>query len=221
MGESNKGLKVLIIGGTGLVGKAIVSQLIHDDRVAEIHSFSRRNIYLAHPKLHQHLVDFEHINGWSDQLDGDVFFSAMGTTRSAAGSKEAQYRVDFDYQLECAKAAKQNGVTRYVLISSIGADPTSSFFYLKMKGALERSVRELGFQSAHILRPATLTGLRETPRTMEKIFEPVTRLLSKLPFLKAQRPISGDQVAEAAIFFAMQGNPGCHVHESLELFNPR
>jgi uncharacterized protein YbjT (DUF2867 family) len=220
MMQENKGLKILVIGGTGLVGKAIVMQLIHDERVSEIHSFSRRNIYLSHPKLTQHLVDFEHIDTWSEQLTGDVLFSAMGTTRSDAGSKEAQRRVDYDYQFQCAQAAAGNGVARYVLVSSIGADPSSSFFYLKMKGELDRAVHELGFQSAHILRPATLTGLRETPRTMEKFFEPVTRLLSKLPFLKAQRPISGEQVANAAIFFAMQAKPGYHVHESLELFDP-
>src|SRR5438045_2641104 len=82
-----------------------------------------------------------------------LFLSALGTTRAAAGSVQAQRAIDIDLNLALAKAAKDAGATTYVLVSSGGASAKSMLPYLRMKGELEEMVRDVGFQHLVILRP--------------------------------------------------------------------
>jgi hypothetical protein len=99
---------------------------------------------------------------WPSQFPASVnaYFSALGTTRSAAGGFEQQWKIDFDLNLELAKAAKAKGVQTYVLISSNGASASSRFGYMKMKGQLEDEVAKLGFDHCVILRPGLIVGKR-------------------------------------------------------------
>jgi len=126
-------MKALIIGGTGATGKDLVSLLLQDDTISEVHSFVRKTPSLVHPKLRSHVVDFEQPDTWTELLHGDVAFSCLGTTLAQAGSKEAQWRVDYDYQWQFAERCRQNGVPAFVLISAAQADAKSSMFYNKMK----------------------------------------------------------------------------------------
>ena len=95
-------MKALIIGGTGATGKDLVSLLLEDDTISEVHSFVRRAPSSAHPKLKSHVVDFEQPDTWAELLRGDIAFSCLGTTLAQAGSEEAQWRVDYDYQWQFA-----------------------------------------------------------------------------------------------------------------------
>ena len=78
-----------------------------------------------------------------------------------AGSKEAQYKVDYTYQYEVAKAAAENGVKKYFLVSSAGANYKSSNFYLRTKGSLDEKVQQLSFEQICIFRPSILVGLKK------------------------------------------------------------
>ena len=89
-------MKALIIGATGATGKDLVTQLLADDTYSEVHCFVRKPLALSHPKLHDHVVNFDTPEAWADLLHGDVAFSCLGTTLAVAGSKEAQWRVDYD-----------------------------------------------------------------------------------------------------------------------------
>ena len=97
----------LIIGATGLVGNELLELLCSDPRFGEVKTFGRRKPALDHEKHQAFEVDFEDIGSWSSHLHGDVLFSTLGTTIKAAGSQEAQYRIDFPYQYETAKAAAE------------------------------------------------------------------------------------------------------------------
>ena len=44
----------------------------------------------------------------TDQLVGDVLFSALGTTIKAAGSQDAQWKVDYTYQYNAARALRSS-----------------------------------------------------------------------------------------------------------------
>ena len=132
--------KALVIGATGAVGKDLVEQLLKDDAFGSVTVFVRRPFAVEDPKLTVHVIDFDHPEPWKDLLHGDVLFSCLGTTIKAAGSQEAQWKVDYTYQYEVAKAARENGVGTYALVSSIGANPKSKIFYSRMIGALEEAV---------------------------------------------------------------------------------
>ena len=149
-------MKALIIGSTGATGTELTKQLIEQEEFTEVHVFVRNAPTINHPKLNVHKVDFNEISSWSDQLTGDVLFLTMGTTLKTAGSKEAQYKVDVTYQYETAKAAANNNLPKLILVSSIGANQNSIFFYPKIKGELEEMVKKLNFKSIYILRPPVL-----------------------------------------------------------------
>jgi uncharacterized protein YbjT (DUF2867 family) len=191
------GKSALIIGATGLVGKALLHQLLDDAEYASVTIFVRRAIATEHPKLKVHTIDFSKPQTWSDWVQGDVLFSSLGTTRSQAGGVAAQRVVDYDYQYKFAQLAAANGVKSYVLISSIGANANASNAYLKMKGELDRDVKRLGFPQTYILRPGPLSGPRENHRAMEGISIGLLGFFNGLGLLKKYRPISDQQVALA------------------------
>ena len=149
-------MKALVLGATGAIGKDLVEQLIHDDTFDRVDIFVRREVKIPSAKLVAHVVDFDHPELWADKLTGDVLFSTLGTTIRAAGSQDAQWKVDYTYQYNAAKVARENSVPVYVLVSSVGANAKSKVFYTKMKGALDDAVQKLGFPACFILRPPSL-----------------------------------------------------------------
>ena len=181
-------MKALIIGATGATGKDLVTQLLADDTYSQVHCFVRKPLTLTHPKLHAHVVDFENPEAWADLLRGDVAFSCLGTTLAVAGSKEAQWRVDYDYQYTFAKHCHQNGVPTFVLISAAGAKAPSKLFYNRMKGQLEDAVKALGFPSLLLFQPSILIR-SNSDRGGENFTIKVIAFLNKLGLFKRYRPM--------------------------------
>ena len=195
----------IVIGATGLVGSQLVQQLLADDRFEKVTIFVRRARGLTHSKLDEQLVDFNQLDQWKEQIQGDVLFSTMGTTLKKAGSKQAQFKIDYTYQYEVAEAATQNGVRNFVLISSAGANPESRVFYSRMKGELDEAVQKLNFRKITILRPSILDGDRKEKRTMEQISLKISRWITHFVFRK-YRPIKDETVARAMIHVALNEN---------------
>lgn len=189
----------IIIGATGLVGSHILQLLLSDERYSKVLVFHRRSTGVSHPKLTEHIINFDAIEDWKELLVGDELYSALGTTIKQAGSQEAQWTIDYDYQYEVAKSAAQNKVGAYALVSSIGATSETRNFYLKMKGELDEEVQELGFKKTLIIRPSFLKGERKESRFWETIGITAAELFTKMPGLKKYKPIHANQVAEAMI----------------------
>ncbi|MBO6522892.1 MAG: NAD(P)H-binding protein [Balneolaceae bacterium] len=189
----------IIIGATGLVGSHILQLLLSDERYSKVLVFHRRSTGVSHPKLTEHIINFDAIEDWKELLVGNELYSALGTTIKQAGSQEAQWTIDYDYQFEVAKAAAQIGVESYALVSSIGATAETGNFYLKMKGQLDEEVQELGFKKTLIVRPSFLKGERIESRFLEKIGITAAELFTKIPGLKKYKPIHAKQVAQALI----------------------
>lgn len=202
-------MKAIVIGATGLVGSCIVKELLLRP-VREILVFTRRPLPFTSPAIVNRVVDFNKINEWAHEIQGDVLFSALGTTLKAAGSKDAQYKVDHDFQYEIARAAQKNLVSKYVLISSVNADSKSKFFYLRMKGELDEKILNLNIGSVSILRPGPLKGHREKQRLNEIIS---TKILDVLPVPASMRPVDATQVASIAVKCAMEDHIGKRILE--------
>ena len=181
-------MKALIIGATGATGKDLVTQLLADDTYNEVHCFVRKPLALTHPKLHAHVVNFETPEAWADLLHGDVAFSCLGTTLAVAGSKEAQWRVDYDYQYAFAQQCKANGVPTFVLVSAAGATAQSKMFYNCMKGQLEDAVKALGFPSLLIFQPSILIR-SNSDRGAENFSVKAIHFLNKIGLFKRYRPM--------------------------------
>ena len=195
----------IIIGATGLVGNKLLQQLLADETFATVKIFVRKATGINHPKLEEHIINFDELAVVKSQVTGDVLFSCLGTTLKQAGSKDKQFKVDFTYQYQFAQAASENKVPGYVLISSASADASSMLFYTKIKGQLEDAVKKLDFDKTIIIQPSVLEGDRDDERMGEKMGATIINALGKiLPFVKKYRSISGEQVAKAMIYFYKQ-----------------
>lgn len=208
----------IVIGATGLVGSEVLELLLKDEHYQKVKVFHRRSTEISHPKLEENIIDFEKIEEWRDLIIGDELYSALGTTVKKAGSQEAQYTIDFTYQYETAKAAAENGVKKYSLVSSAGANYRSRLFYSRLKGELDNAVKELSFEVTTILRPSILDGDRNEIRPGEKFGLLMARLFTKIPGLKKYRPILGKKVAQGMINSLHKCPPGYHVFELGEIY---
>ncbi|MCQ2201702.1 MAG: NAD(P)H-binding protein [Bacteroidales bacterium] len=203
----------IVIGATGATGKDLVQMLLSDSDFSEVNIFVRREVDITSPKLRTHIVDFNEVDSWKDELKGDVLFSMMGTTRSQAGGKKNQWVVDYDYQYNVAKAAAENGVEAIELMSSIGANEKSVFFYSKMKGELEKALAKLRFKKVVITRPPSLIR-KNSDRVGEKVSLSVLKVFNKLGMLKKLAPMPTEQVARAMINTAKDNISGIRIIES-------
>ncbi len=206
-----------VIGATGLVGKQLVQQLLNDDKFGKVRIFARRDAGIKHPKLEQQIIDFNDEKSWSTLLHGEILFSALGTTLKQAGSKEKQYEIDFTLNYNFAKAAKENGIKSYVLVSSVGANSKSRIFYTRIKGELDEAVAKLGFKNLAILRPSSLIGNRDEKRMGEIITIPLATFFTKFVF-KKYRPIEDKIVAQAMINVALNAPENKNIWEGDEVF---
>jgi uncharacterized protein YbjT (DUF2867 family) len=188
-------MKTLLIGATGATGSDLLKLLLDDDEVESVDIFVRRNTGVEHPKLTVHVINFEKPEEWSHLVKGDVLFSCLGTTRKDAGSKAAQWKVDYDYQYSFAKAARQNGVECYVLVSAMNASSKSLFFYSRIKGKLDEDVTNLGFPKLLIFKPPSLIR-KESDRKMEKMGVKVIGFFNRLGLMKSLKPMSTDALAK-------------------------
>lgn len=204
----------IVIGATGLVGNELVKLLLADPYFEKVKIFTRRDSKLVHQKLEEYVIDFDETDKWHHLVQGDVLFSVLGTTLKQAGSKQAQYKIDFTYQYQFAEIASKNGIATYVLVSAVGAHPKATFFYSRMKGELENAIKALPFEATHILRPSVLVGNRKNNRIGERIASFLLTLLNRLGFLKAYRPVRAESVAQAMVNASKLPLKGLQIQET-------
>ncbi len=191
-------MKAIVIGGTGATGKELIAQLLEDHRFDAVTVLVRRPFFSQHAKLTEIILDFEKLSDYKEHIQGDVAFSCLGTTLKEVGGKNAQWRVDHDYQLEFASIAKANGVESFMLLSAFGANTKSSFFYNKMKGTLEENIKKLDFIQLVILHPGGIER-PDSNRRGEKAMIKFLKALNAIGLFKGYEPISTNRLAKAMI----------------------
>jgi uncharacterized protein YbjT (DUF2867 family) len=209
----------IILGASGLVGNEVLIQLIADTDFEKIKLFVRKPLSINHPRLEQHIVNFDDVESFKHLIAGHVLFCCLGTTIKTAGSQEAFKKVDHHYPLAFAKIAKQNGVKKYLIISSIGAEKNSSSFYLRTKGEIEFDLSNLNFESLIIVRPSMLLGNRNGFRLGESIGKMVMKAISFLFIgnLKRYKAIEARDVAKAMVKISKTNTLGITIAQSDKL----
>ncbi len=205
---------LMVVGATGMVGKAALEQALGDARVTRVVAPTRRPLSVdGGGKLENPVVDFDALREDAAFWKVDGVVCALGTTMRRAGSKEAFRKVDHDYPLAVARLARAHGARAFAHCSSVGASPKAGSFYLRTKGEVEEGLRALGFDSLTIARPSFLGGDREESRPMERlgigIFKAVAPLVPK-----RYRVVDASRVARVLVEAAIAGAPGAHVVES-------
>ena len=188
-------MKAVVIGATGSTGKFLVDELLADAAYTSVTVFVRRAIGKQHPKLIEHSIDFSTIDSYKDLVVGDVFFSCLGTTLKAAGSKENQTKIDFDIPLTFAILAKENGVPSFVLLSAYRASTESKVFYSQIKGKLEDKITALDFEQYIIFKPGLLLR-QDTDRFVEKIMGSLLNMFNSIGLFRKFKPLPTALLAE-------------------------
>jgi len=209
----------IVIGATGLVGRALINQLADADHIGKVITLTRRPAGHSCLKVNNQVVDFDHLEDHASSFRADVLFSCLGTTRKQAGSIAAQRKVDLDYQYKAAQLAADHGVRHYLLVSSSSANIGSSNPYLQMKGELEQKVQTLPFNRISIFQPSLLLGQRAEFRMGEKLGSWILPVLCSIPGLRRFRPITGEQVAAKMIQVSRQPGPSLEWFRLDEIFS--
>ncbi len=222
-------MKIAIISGTsGLVGMQLLHQLMKSAQYDFILSVGRRKLALKHAKLIQIDGDLFKISTWdwqgkirAESLGGEYnsllegilekkaeihAFSSIGTTIKVAGSKEKFYAVDHDLVIGFAAWAKKLGASKFLYVSAMGADATSSIFYNKVKGETEEDLKAFQFDYLGLFRPSLLLGNRHEFRFGEQVATVFMKPLVWLKVAKNLRPIYDYQVAKAMVKTALSSH---------------
>ncbi len=210
--------QVVIAGASGLIGQQAAEFLAADG--IKVHALLRRQSDELSPNVTQHVAPSE---DWASIIAGlslDVAISCLGTTMRTAGSRDAFRAVDHDLVLAFAKAARDSGARHMISVSSVGAMPASSSFYLRTKAEVEHELQTLKFGRLDIIRPGLLTGgTRSDSRPGELVaimLSPLTDLLM-LGSLSRYRSTPSAKVARAIAALVAGTGQGRFIHENDEI----
>lgn len=212
--------EIVVVGATGLVGSKLMELLLADVTVHKLILLSRSEVEWKHKKVHCIIADFDKLDQYVSFVENaHALFCCIGTTIKKAGSKEAFKKVDYQIPLDLARLAQNAGINKFIVISSLGADPNSNNYYLKIKGEMEKDIAvNFSFQKLAFLRPSLLLGPRHEFRLGERFAQLFLFLFSfaMIGRLKKYKPIHDYKVAKAMISISNSLN-NQRVYESEEL----
>ena len=202
-------MKVLILGATGLVGRNALVQALARPAVTQVIAPTRKPLATKDKLMNPVAPKLELLLSEVASWEPDAAICATGTTIKKAGSKEAFRSVDHDLPLAFAQRAHQASTQNFALVSAIGASVDSYFFYSRVKGELERDIREIGFRSLTILRPGIIGGKREESRFAEGVALGLSRILA--PILPKKFHVNpAAKIAAVTLDSIVAAEPGCH-----------
>jgi len=207
---------ILLIGGTGLVGQALLKELVFKNNISEIRVPIRdlKTVVFNHSKIIYKVVSFMDLDQNPDLFNGVTHvISAIGTTLKKAKTREQFQIVDHYLPKVVARLAKENGVESYSLVSSLGANKDSRNFYLQVKGQLESDLELLGLKKLLIYRPSLLDGKRREFRLGEFFGLMFFKLFSFM-IPKKYRPTSVMLLAQKIVFQMNEKTDGVHFFEA-------
>ena len=198
---------VVIAGASGVVGARALHHLLASGDVGGVIALGRRLLPVQHEKLISRVVDLRNETATAAEIPHGtaVAICCLGTTLKRAGSKEAFRAVDHDAVVAFAEAARKKGAQRFVIVSSVGANPRAGNFYLRTKGETEEALARLGYPQLTILRPSFIDdeGARDEYRPLERLTLPVARFVFAVAGKTSRyAPVSADVIGKAIVRLA-------------------
>ena len=200
-------MRIMLAGGTGVVGKELLRQ--SRARGDYLIAVGRRPTGLADEEL---VIDF---NALPQLPRADIAICALGTTIKNAGSRDAFRAVDHGAVLDYAKSALEAGIEHFMVVTAVGADPTSSVFYSRVKGEIQQDLCDLGFSRLDVLQPGLLRGERQEKRPVESMMKALAPIADRLMTgsWRRYRSIHPAAVAECLLTLTSATEAGVFIHQ--------
>jgi len=200
-------LRIMLAGGTGVVGKELLRQ--SRARGDYLIAVGRRPTGLADEEL---VIDF---NALPQLPRADIAICALGTTIKNAGSRDAFRAVDHGAVLAYAKSALEAGIEHFMVVTAVGADPTSSVFYSRVKGEIQQDLCDLGFSRLDVLQPGLLRGERQEKRPVESMMKTLAPIADRLMTgsWRRYRSVHPATVAECLLALTSATEAGIFIHQ--------
>jgi uncharacterized protein YbjT (DUF2867 family) len=213
------GKTVVLVGATGLIGNALLHELIQETKVSEIRVFVRRKIDGLPAKVKQIITDFQDLTLLKEQVIGDVIYCCVGTTRKKTPDLNDYRNIDFGINIGMAELAKANGISTVHLISAMGASTTARIFYSKLKGEIEEALKELHFPNCYIYQPSMLIGTRSESRPLEFVAQKLMLLFEGFRLLPKNEyhSIHAETIAKSMLKTLGKEVEGLHIQRYQEM----
>lgn len=148
------------MGATGAVGTEVVRALLHSGYFGRVTALGRRALGIPgspSDRLDNLLVDVFDPATYESRLAGHAAaFCTLGLGQPSKVAREELYRVDVAAAAAFASACRRQGIPHFSLLTAVGANPRSSFYYVRCKGEVEEKVRAEGFPRASFFRPSMI-----------------------------------------------------------------
>jgi uncharacterized protein YbjT (DUF2867 family) len=192
----------IVFGSSGFVGSHLLSELLDSSDYGQVTAVARKNLNITHSKLRTVIADYNSLASVKSEIAADEVFVALGTTKKNSPEEADYYQVDHDYPVLAARIAKERGAKSVFLVTAVGANPDSKFFYVRTKGETERDVIALNFEHTNIFRPSMILGNRKEKRSLlEAALMKFWSALNPLLIWKADiyKGITGEDIAKAMV----------------------
>jgi len=194
----------IILGATGLTGGLLLQMLLKDNRYKKIKLFSRKTVGIKDEKLQEHLIDLLKLSDHVSDFLADEVFCCIGTTKAKTPDKDLYKKIDYGIPVSAAELCRKNKLRTYVVISALGANAESKFFYNKLKGQMENAVVAMEISTTHILQPSLIGGYREEKRPAEWLAKNAFLILNNILVgpLRKYRSIYPQTIAGCMVWLA-------------------
>ncbi len=194
----------IILGATGLTGNILLQRLLEDDRYGQIVLFSRNSSGCNDPKVKEYIINLFELHQYEQEFKADEVFCCIGTTKAKTPDKQTYKAIDYGIPVSAARLCKIRNIQTFIVVSALGANTKSSFFYNRIKGLMEKEVLNFDIKNTYILQPSLIEGQRSEKRKGEWFFR---QLASAMPFLKVGplkkfQPVPAYKIAKAMIYLA-------------------
>lgn len=213
----------IILGATGLTGSFLLENLLNNDEYSKVIVFSRSKIEISHRKLEVIITNLLALDKQHTNFKAQVVFCCIGSTKAKTPNEMDYKNIDYGIPVAAAKLCKMNNIPTFIVVSALGANAESKFFYNRIKGEMERDVLKFNIENTFILQPSLIDGSRNERRIFEWLWQKVMRLTNALLIgkLRKYQSIKAKTIAEAMVVLEKNGyeNPIIESHQIKKLVN--
>jgi uncharacterized protein YbjT (DUF2867 family) len=207
-------MKVILFGGTGMVGQGVLRECLLDRDVTEILSVVRTPTGQQHPKLRElHHADFFDFTAIAGDLSGfDACFYCLGAT--SVGKSEAEYtKITYDITVAAADVvAHMNPRLTFIFVSGASSDSTErgSVMWARVKGKAENAILAMPFGASYVFRPGLIQPMHGAQSKTALYRIPYRILAPFVPWLRRRFPnyvTTTEVIGRAMLAVAHRGYP--------------